>query len=149
MGMTRSIPPGAIGYKTREEAVAAWNKLKADKKAAKAAETAARREARKAETAKRAAERKEAARAAREAGAAVELARARELADRGEGGIAAVVKALAVGESYVAKRYTDTRKVSATLARIYVKTGMQFESSIARDIITGEGVIGVRITRVA
>ncbi len=138
MGMTRNIPPGAIGYKTREEAIEAWNKIKADKKAAKAAESAQRK-----------ADRAAKVKAEREARQVAELERARQAADRGQGGVAAVVRALKPGESYVACQYKSTTQVSALLARLWIKNAQRYTSEVVRDLVTGDGVIGVRITRIA
>ncbi len=138
MVMTRRIDPNAIGYRTLEEALAAQAELKERKRREKAAATEQRKAARAAE-----------AQARRDARKAEKLARAKELADAGNGGITTVARSLKPGESYVATQYKATSQVSALLNRLYVEHAQRYRSEVVRDIITGEGVIGVLITRVA
>ncbi len=118
--------PNAKTYPTYADALAAAQAAKEKRKADKAAEVRARRDARNAER----------------------LARAKELAERGKGGFTPVIRALDVGESFTATQYTKTSQVSAALARIYIATGQDYTSEVVPNLITGEGAGGVKVTRI-
>lgn len=62
-----------------------------------------------------------------------------------------ILAALAVGASHLfpAPKYRATTQVSSLLRSAWLKTGAKFTSSLARDILTGETVAGVRVTRVS
>lgn len=57
------------------------------------------------------------------------------------------ITALKVGESLTLAGYQQTTKVSSYIRNAYVKTGGRYTSALARDMLTGETVIGVTVTR--
>lgn len=57
------------------------------------------------------------------------------------------VEALKAGESVNLSGYTSTRQLSSTLAAAYVNTGARYTSALAHDLLTGETVTGVTVTR--
>lgn len=58
------------------------------------------------------------------------------------------ITALAVGESVTLTGYKTTPQISASIRHVYVRTGQRYTSALARDMLTGESVIGVTVTRV-
>lgn len=62
-------------------------------------------------------------------------------------GPAARIRALTVGASVLFTEYRTTPQVSSSVNQIQARTGQRYTSAIARDLLTGETVIGVRVTR--
>lgn len=60
---------------------------------------------------------------------------------------AAILAALAVGASHTFANYRSTAQVSASLRASYIRTGQRYTSALARDLLTGETVTGVTVTR--
>lgn len=116
------LDPNARTYKTEAEALATH-------KAAKAARATERERARAATKAERAAR------------------RATLKAERGEGPTEAV-KRLGVGQSVTLTKYRTTGQLSSTLNGLFVRVGQRYTSTVARDLIDGETVIGVTVSRV-
>jgi hypothetical protein len=57
------------------------------------------------------------------------------------------ITALKVGESVTLAGYLKTTKVSSYIRNAYIATGGRYTSALARDLLTGETVIGVTVTR--
>lgn len=71
---------------------------------------------------------------------------ARRRETRANGPKARIV-ALAVGASVTLTGYKKTTQVSSAMAAAYIETGGRYRSELARDLLTGETVIGVTVTR--
>lgn len=91
-----------------------------------------------------AAKARDAKRAERAKRIAAQSARAAEMRAIGPAGR---IAALAVGESVTLTQYRATAQVSSSVRSVYVRTGQRYTSAIARDLLTGESVIGVTVTR--
>jgi hypothetical protein len=57
------------------------------------------------------------------------------------------IAALAIGESVTLAGYTKTTQTSSAIRSAYIATGGRYSSRLARDLVTGESVIGVTVTR--
>lgn len=64
-------------------------------------------------------------------------------------GPSAAIGALGVGASVTFSQYKKTGQLSSALRGAYIRTGHRYTSAIARDMLTGETVIGVTVTRTA
>jgi hypothetical protein len=59
------------------------------------------------------------------------------------------LNALAVGVSHTFPQYKSTTQVSSAIRSAWIKNGYRYASKLARDLLTGENVIGVTVTRVS
>lgn len=84
--------------------------------------------------------------AAEKAAKVAKAARRAEVAKPGPG-TAARIKGLAVGASVTLAGYKRTTQVSSAIRRAYVDTGARYTSALAHDLLTGETVTGVTVTR--
>lgn len=57
--------------------------------------------------------------------------------------------ALKVGESLTLAGYTKTTQTSSAVRAAYIETGGRYTSALAHDLLTGETVTGVTVTRTA
>lgn len=57
------------------------------------------------------------------------------------------IAALEVGQSLTLVGYTKTTEVSSAIRNAYIKTGGRYTSALASDLLTGETVMGVTVTR--
>jgi hypothetical protein len=81
---------------------------------------------------------------ARRADKAAQTARRAEVTRVGP---SATLATLAVGASHTFPQYKTTGQLSSALRGAYVRTGKRYSSKVARDLLTGETVIGVTVTR--
>jgi hypothetical protein len=59
------------------------------------------------------------------------------------------VSALKVGESVMLAGYRKTTQVSSYIRNAYIKTCGRYTSALAYDLLTGETVTGVTVTRIS
>ena len=79
--------------------------------------------------------------------AADRLARAARYSEGRKAGPSAIIDTLAVGASHTFNQYTKTGQLSSATRGAYIRTGKRYTSALARDLLTGESVIGVTVTR--
>lgn len=73
--------------------------------------------------------------------------RARRVETRASGPTARIT-ALSVGASVMLAGYQKTTKVSSYVRNAYIATGGRYTSALARDLMDGQTVIGVTVTRI-
>lgn len=62
-------------------------------------------------------------------------------------GVARTLLLLDVGASHLFAQYRDSRQLGVAIARAQRRTGYTFTSALERDLVTGDAVEGVRVTR--